>query len=125
MKMQSRYAVAACLIAMVLLLMGTQGQAMTFTASDISHTAALTQDEMTLLAATCSDSFYAAGVVQFTGATASATSLVIGNDVSIFRSAVNRLTMQGGMSMNQATSSDSLYVAGVAQLTGATASATS
>ena len=124
MKMQSRYAVAACLIAMVLLLMGTEGQAMTFTASDISHTAALTQDETTFLAATSSDSFYAAGVVQFTGATASATSLVIGRDVPLFRNAANQLRVQAGLSVQSATSSDSLYVTGLQQNTGATASAT-
>src|SRR3989344_593540 len=99
MKMQSRYAVAACLIAMVLLLMGTQGQAMTFTASDISHTAAITQDETTFLAATSSDSLYVAGVAQFTGATASGTALVIGGSVPLFASADNTLTIQGTLAL--------------------------
>jgi len=81
-------------------------------------------------AATTTDSLYVGGLAQLTGATASGTALVIGNDVPLFRNAVNQLRLQGilsvsnGGTFNAATTTDSLYVGGLTQLTGATASGT-
>ena len=93
--------------------------------------------------ATSTDSLYVGGLTQLTAATASGTALVIGGDVPLFRSAANTMTLQGtltvtngfnlsagtlavtaGGTFNAATTTDSLYVGGLTQLTAATASGT-
>src|SRR3989344_3833353 len=97
----------------------------------------------TFNAATTTDSLYVGGLTQLTAATASGTALVIGGDVPLFRSAANTMTLQGtltvtngfnlsagtlavtaGGTFNAATTTDSLYVGGLTQLTAATASGT-
>ena len=64
-------------------------------------------------AATTTDSLYVGGLTQLTGATASATALVIGGAMPVFRSAANTLTVQGGLTL---TNSGALTVAGTITL---------
>ncbi len=81
-------------------------------------------------AATTTDSLYVGGVLQHTAGTASATALVIGNDVPLFRNAANQLRLQGtlsvsdGVTPNAATTTDSLRVGGIAQIVSFTSLAT-
>ena len=115
--------------------------ALTFDATTVTSDAALTLTTavgsnvvvtrgITFNAATSTDSLYVGGLLQHTGGTASATALVIGNDVPLFRNAANQLRLQGilsvrdGGTFNAATTSDSLYIGGLMQHTGGTASAT-
>lgn len=74
--------------------------ALTFSSTTITSDSSLTLttaagNGVLFNSATSTDSMYIGGVAQFTAATASATSVVIGADVSLFRSAANTLTVQG------------------------------
>ncbi len=55
-----------------------------------------------ILSATTTDSLYVGGLDQHTAATASATALVIGADVPVYRSSANTLTLQGILALQNA-----------------------
>lgn len=99
--------------------------ALTFTATAVTSDGALTLTTgaastavtvtygISANAATTTDSLYVGGLAQHTGATASATALVIGTDVSLYRSAANFLTIgQAGLGIPTATASGTGLVLG-------------
>ncbi len=79
----------------------------------LNATTTLDLNTLQVISATTTDSLYVGGLSQFTGATASATALVIGNDISLYRSAANMLTIQqAGLNLRASTASSTALVVG-------------